>query len=205
MSGMRSKVRERCLKYADQSGILITELKSKEWKEGTTHLVTPKLGRSEKTLAGMASGAYILTPAWLRDSAKKGGMISEKGFFATSTTPLQVAHNAAELWLGKQAFQGITAFFHSSLAENAPSRETLRRIFRAGNGEVAEEVHAGVHFAVGIPEDEEFIKDCAAKNVTAVSDMFVLEWLALPEKDLACHCLSATHSEQLKLKIKSRF
>ena len=62
LSGMRSKVRARCEKYSQKcDGVQIIE-SPKEWNHGTTHLVTPKLGRSEKTLAGMAAASSSNQP-----------------------------------------------------------------------------------------------------------------------------------------------
>ena len=65
---------------------------------GTTHLVTPKLGRSEKTLAGMAAGAWILKESWLRESAKVNKALDEKKFLVESRDDTFVTSNAAELW-----------------------------------------------------------------------------------------------------------
>ncbi|QDZ17859.1 hypothetical protein A3770_01p03770 [Chloropicon primus] len=209
LSGMRSKVRLRCLKYAGKCGIEIAEVKSKEWREGTTHLLTPKLGRSEKTLAGMASGAWILKESWLRDCAKsRKGLMQEKDYFAKSAQDNLVTTNAAELWAQRyqetkrRAFHGMKAYFHGNCAQNAPSRETLIRIFKAGDGQVVDSAGGADFAVVPHPEhgDDPFVRECRAKNVGMVSDLFLIEWLALPGKDLT----SQLRSETLRQRIMSR-
>ena len=201
LSGMRSKVRARCLKYSDKCGIEISEIKSKEWREGTTHVVTPQLGRSEKTLAALASGSWIMKESWLRDSAKAGRVLKEEApYFADSRQDTLVSCDAARLWLDRyqktkqRAFQGLEAYFHKDCAQNAPSRDTLLRIFRAGSGTVADSMTGDgsekINFAVvSNPNDDTdpFVRGCLARNVVCVSDLFLIEWLALPTKDLTDH------------------
>ena len=214
LSGMRSKVRLRCLKYADKCGVQIAEFKSKEWREGTTHVVTPKLGRSEKTLAGMASGAWIVKEGWLRDCAKvKSGLKDEKDYFAEGSQDDLVTRNAGEIWARhyqetkEKAFEGLKAFFHGGCAQNAPSTDTLIRIFKAGNGQVACSTE-GVDFAV-VPnledESDPVVRECKANNIALVSEIFIIEYLALPTKDLASLVSSgATLTARMKTLIRSR-
>lgn len=209
LSGMRTKVRLRCQNYAEKCGLLIAESKTKEWNKGTTHLITPQLGRSEKTLAAMASGAWILNESWLRDSAKAKRALDEKDFFAESTNDSLVAPNAAELWhrhcqqTKEKAFQGIQALFHKSCGENTPSRDTLVRIFKAGGGEVVQSAPGGrdsnkIKIAI-VPNSLDSLDYSKFKEsgMVLVTDLFLIEWLAFPKKGLEEHIQSSEALDHL--------
>jgi len=210
LSGMRSKEKERSLTQAAKIGVEITA-SPKEWNDAITHLVTPRLGRSEKTLAGMAAGAFVLRETWLADSGREKKLLSEAKYFAESTDEALVARQAAALWRRHfektkvGAFHGMTCVFHRDCARVIPSRDTLERIFRAGGGTVmaAEELsgrrqgrrssrHALELAVVPDPkkmlrsqeEGDDLVLQCIASGIPLTTDAFLIEWLAFPHKNL---------------------
>jgi hypothetical protein len=44
----------------------------------TTHIVSPQLKRAEKTLCGMAAGAWLLGETWLEACEAAGGLVEEE-------------------------------------------------------------------------------------------------------------------------------
>jgi hypothetical protein len=53
-----------------------------DWQAGTTHLVAESLKRNEKTLCGMAAGAWLVGVGWLEAAAEAGGVkeVEEGGY-----------------------------------------------------------------------------------------------------------------------------
>lgn len=223
LSGMNSKERARCQTYADKCGLVISESKTKEWSAEITHLIAPQmLGRSEKTLAAMASGAWILTENWLRACARAKEVVDETNYSAGQTPTVSEMHGlllakgAAKVWrrhfeeTQERAFEGIQAQFHERCAQNTPSIDTLIRIFTAGGGKVVDCVdrnHASSDFLSKENENFKFavvpdtkresdgISDqhvlaCHKRGVIYVTDLFIVEWLAFPKKDLRVHVRS---------------
>jgi hypothetical protein len=45
---------------------------SHDWQDSTTHIVQPELKRTEKSLAGMAAGVWLVKQQWLTDSSTAG-------------------------------------------------------------------------------------------------------------------------------------
>ncbi|KAJ3182670.1 DNA topoisomerase 2-binding protein 1 [Geranomyces variabilis] len=48
------------------------------WNDSVTHLVVPKLGRTEKCLAAIASGAWLVRPGYVRACADAGAFVDEE-------------------------------------------------------------------------------------------------------------------------------
>ena len=223
LSGMRSKARAAVTKQAARIAMEVVDC-PKQWHASVTHLITPHLGRSEKVLAAMAAGVWILHRGWVRDSAKKKRQVDESNYFAQSNAPDVVDENAAEFWrrrrveggrgaFAPQATGALRATFHDACNIRTPSKDTLSRIFEAGGGTVVpwgkealgegegEGGQGPVDFAVIHPDIMEIpmefgdpstgaggshpvLEGLARKGVPMVSEAFIIEWLALPHKDL---------------------
>jgi hypothetical protein len=53
---------------------------SHDWQDGTTHVVQPELKRSEKSLAGMAAGVWLVRQQWLADSSAAGRLLDPEPY-----------------------------------------------------------------------------------------------------------------------------
>jgi hypothetical protein len=76
LSGMHSDTRQ-------QHAAVLRQLKvrckgksdSHDWQQGTTHVVLPSLRRSEKALAAMAAGVWLVREQWVVDSGRAGKLL----------------------------------------------------------------------------------------------------------------------------------
>ena len=204
LTGMDSKARAVCKTRATQCRMSLVDC-PKQWEPSITHLITPHLGRSEKVLAGMAAGAWILTTEWLAGCWSSGRVLDEAAFIARSKAPDAMAVDAAGFWRARRQTQEVRAFetsrgplraiFHPGCSMRTPSAATIARIFSAGGGVALpwrDPEEAGflridfgvVHADPNQRPHDGVLAQLEAAGVPLVSELFLIEWLALPAKAL---------------------
>ena len=114
----------------------------------STHMVTSKVSRSEKTMSAVASGRWLLHPSYVAESLARGRWLEEErfewgnslnGFHPSGAggTEARLAA-AARRWrlqgLGCEAFAGMVLV----LLMPSNKREQFRRLVEAGGGRVTE-------------------------------------------------------------------
>jgi hypothetical protein len=120
------------------------------WRRGTTHLVEPRLRRTAKTLAAMASGAWVLGTGYVDACVKAGRLVPEEahellgagsgggGGNGPAIAPRAVRHwrERAAAAGGAGAFAGLRVAILPGLAPAGarPDRDDLVRIVEAGGG-----------------------------------------------------------------------
>ena len=112
----------------------------------STHMVTGKVSRSEKTMSAVASGRWLLHPSYVAESLARGRWLEEERFeWGNSLNGFQPAGGtegrlaaAARRWRlqgrGCEAFAGMVLV----LLMPANKREQFRRLVETGGGAVAE-------------------------------------------------------------------
>ena len=89
LTGMHSDERSKCaallrkLKVDPQQPQKVKfSSTNHDWQAGTTHLVAEALKRNEKTLCGMAAGAWLVGVGWLEAAAEAGAVkeVEEEGY-----------------------------------------------------------------------------------------------------------------------------
>lgn len=122
----------------------------KHFDPEATHLVTPAPSRSEKLLASMAAGLWVVHPQYLLQSAKKGSFLPEEDFEwgnEASAALTQLACKdvtrgkelvaACHKWRLKAATHGGAFKDMKAVLLGAPQkRAAFERMINAGGGEV---------------------------------------------------------------------
>mmetsp|Transcript_36032 Transcript_36032/g.116355 ORF Transcript_36032/g.116355 Transcript_36032/m.116355 type:complete len:205 (-) Transcript_36032:117-731(-) len=113
------------------------------------HVVVVNVKRTEKLLAGLAAGAWLLKPSWAEASAAAGAWLPEEAHELFSAGEATAPCGRGLLWLGAprahrlarpQRGGGVFVGQTFSLApEVVPPPAQLRRIIEAGGGGVLEQ------------------------------------------------------------------
>ncbi|XP_043233811.1 DNA topoisomerase 2-binding protein 1-A-like isoform X2 [Amphibalanus amphitrite] len=148
-SGLEPAERSRYTALAERLGGSV--LDSATLEPSATHLVTARPNRSEKHLAAVASGRWLLQPGYLDACERAGRFLKEDGFEWGDPECLRAAglskdsteyklSTAAYRWRRKIQDEGIPGAFHSMVAVLLTARERSRafeRLVTAGGGRAA--------------------------------------------------------------------
>eukprot|EP00873_Tetraselmis_striata_P021958 jgi/Tetstr1/442222/TSEL_003178.t1 len=172
------------------------------WEHEVTHLVAPSLRRMEKTVAAMATGAWLLSAAFLDSSLMEGRVLDEESFELSKCDPAAkgaISDGAPRHWrtrrqrCGAGAFHGLRVVFYGK--GFSPTADTLTRIIEAGEGSVLKRSYPytsvlkeGVDIAVvensKSPTDK-WVKAFLEAGVACVTDEYIVEWVVHPRASLA--------------------
>lgn len=122
----------------------------KHFDSEATHLVTSTPSRSEKLLASMAAGLWVVHPQYLLQSCKAGRFLPEEGFewgneaaAAYTYATLKDSERAREMsaachnWRLKAASQGCAFVNFKAILVGAPVKTAaFERMIIAGGGQV---------------------------------------------------------------------
>ncbi|XP_037091305.1 DNA topoisomerase 2-binding protein 1-like [Pollicipes pollicipes] len=145
-SGMEPADRTRYTAAVERLGGIVLDTATLE--PATTHLVTSRPNRSEKHLAAVASGRWILQPAYLDACERAGQFLPEDAFEWGNSDCLQASglskdsteyklSTAAYRWRRKIKEEGIPGAFHAMVAVLLTAGERCRafqRLVTAGGG-----------------------------------------------------------------------
>jgi BRCA1 C Terminus (BRCT) domain len=139
----------------DHMNMVVTNLggrmsKLKHFDPEATHLVTSSPSRSEKLLASMAAGLWVIHPQYLLHSSKAGRFLPEEGFEWGNSSAIQHTHSvlvacqrarematACHKWRLKAAFHGCAFKNFKAMLLGAPVKTAaFERMIIAGGGEV---------------------------------------------------------------------
>jgi len=84
-------------------------------------------------MGGLASGAWLLSPGYLKESSQAGALIEESDFELSANNSLDtIDAGVAKHWrlrrsiTGKRAFDGLSFCIHQISCDDAPSNEDVR-------------------------------------------------------------------------------
>eukprot|EP00884_Botryococcus_braunii_P012144 jgi/Botrbrau1/20930/Bobra.0135s0060.1 len=202
LSGMHTEEQRQNLRALSSQGITCISGKCERWPNGVTHIVEPQLSRSMKTLAGLACGAWLVSTAFVGACQASCGLVEADNYELQTGKAGIIDGTAPKHWrlrcglLGTGAFHGLQVTLFGKIGKSGgPSRSALATIIKAGGGEICSIQHAlrhGAHLAIMEADTvatDANIKRLLALQVTCVSPLYVVEWLARPWSDLASHVL----------------
>jgi hypothetical protein len=170
------------------------------WRTGTTHVLEPELRRSARTLAGLASGAWLLDARYAAECAAAGRLLPEAPFELVTCPTGRVARRAPAHWrrraaaTGGGAFAGLTAAV-LPLPAPGPTKDDVEAILTAGGAllvDAAAAAREGADFVVAPPNAAARDGRTAALRrgrVPLVTSAYGVEWLAQPTRELGEYVL----------------
>lgn len=164
-----------------------------------THIVAPKLSRSEKMLGSIASGKWVLHSSYMDACMAAGRVLPEAGYewgdpancFIGSATGMSDLERslatAARRWrlrgIGRGAFSGFRAIIHTTTSR----QEAFGRLVELGGGEVLTGVRVPFTDAGGathvfvesarMPGVKLDYRSLARQGVAVVSPLYINEFL----------------------------
>lgn len=166
------------------------------FRPDVTHVVSSAPKRNQKCLAALASGGWLLSPAWVHACAKAGALVPEAPHeLASSVT--EVEKRAAAHWRQRAAAAGARAFeglrVHVTTALDKPfEREDITNVITAGGGQlVSGTVGKDPHLVITSTEgaQNKRLPALVAHGALVAGPMYVVDWLAQPKAALGQHML----------------
>ncbi|GAQ87548.1 BRCT domain-containing protein [Klebsormidium nitens] len=186
-----------------------------EFDRKTTHVVhPPPLKRTEKVLAALAAGLWLLQPAFLTASKPAGGWATEEehewvpgtgdvGAALDLSAPRHWRQRRAET--GRRALQGLRVVLYGDFQN--PTTDALKRIVLAGGGQVlasgpgplklpaasASSVQVAI-IGEGVLSADVCVTELLAAGAGCVNATWLLDTLSLPRGDHSQHVLFGTEA-----------
>lgn len=224
--------------HSDQQRSIIQRSKQKEiaglvvhpsderdhgWSAEFTHLVAPlAVTRTQKCLAALAAGIWIVRPEFIEDfnkTSNHGECVEERHEIMRAGSSA-VETGVARHWrlqrqtTGHGAFYGLKFAISNDLkrstAGKRPDKEDLVAIIEAGQGEVVPISNNMVAVDVVIAPSTikrpiAAVKRCINQGAVCVAPGYVVDWLAMPHALLDEHVLlSSRRSDALRAFEKKR-
>ncbi|KAF7010201.1 hypothetical protein CFC21_024651 [Triticum aestivum] len=171
---------------------------SHHWFFQATHFITPELRRTEKFFAAAAAGRWILKPEYLFACDEAGKLVDAESFewHGDGLNDNQtISLDAPRKWrhlkqrTGHGAFHGMRILIYGECI--SPSRDTLRRAVRAGDGTVLATAPPYTRFlklgaisfavvAAGTPSSNAWVQEFKSHGIPCVSPSYLVDYVCKP-------------------------
>jgi hypothetical protein len=159
-----------------------------DWKPEFTHVIAPELKRNQKCLAALASGAWIVSPAFAAACQAAGKVVNAEPFELEIARFWRVKRNER----GSGAFNGLSFAILARGLDEPPSRDDITAIIKAGGGSIlpissqADIVISGKSTSTATSSVQSQLKGGAL----CVTSMYIVDWLSKPHSNLEEHVLA---------------
>jgi hypothetical protein len=129
LSGMHTHEQKECAGILRASSFRYT-IGTHDWDPAFTHVITPSMRRNQKCLCAIASGAWILSPEYLRAS---DSTINEEDYEILDGNPSNgIEDNICRFWRQspQRPFQGLVCGLYRIPPSSTPSRKDIRYVYK---------------------------------------------------------------------------
>ncbi|KAM3368925.1 hypothetical protein ACQJBY_017064 [Aegilops geniculata] len=171
---------------------------SHHWFFQATHFITPELRRTEKFFAAAAAGRWILKSEYLFACDEADKLVDAESFewHGDGLNDNQtISLDAPRKWrhlkqrTGHGAFHGMRIIIYGDCI--SPSRDTLRRAVRAGDGTVLATAPPYTRFlklgaisfavvAAGTPSNNAWVQEFKSHGIPCVSPSYLVDYVCKP-------------------------
>lgn len=129
ISGMHTNEQKECAAMLRASRFRYT-IGTHDWDPAFTHVITPSMRRNQKCLCAIASGAWILSPEYLRASTSDVTANEEDYEILDGSPSSGIDDNICRFWRQspQRPFQGLVCGLYRIPPSSIPSRKDIRYV-----------------------------------------------------------------------------
>ncbi|KAI8103826.1 hypothetical protein M9435_006353 [Picochlorum sp. BPE23] len=201
LSGMHTHEQKQCAAILRASSFRYT-IGTHDWDPAFTHVITPSMRRNQKCLCALASGAWILSPEYLRAADRT---INEEDYEILDGNPSNgIEDNICRFWRQspQRPFQGLVCGLYRIPPSSTPSRKDIRAILQAGGATLCAKSNLqSLNECDLIISTDESIAE--SMDTVALTPASLVTWLVSPSTPLPIDATKATEALTHMLEYRS--